>query len=199
MSTLSKIDIVKALQATGEDQLVVTPILSPKQVGDISIDLRLGNQFITFRGHAHGTINPFQLTDEGLRRIQRREIVRFKQKFILHPGSMVLGATFEYIKIPPFLEGQVEGRSSWARLGLQIATATCVEPGFCGVVTLELSNVGTMPLELFPGVRIAQLVLRRVEPRVANPYELDKKYRYAIGPQFSRLNEDKDALPFTRL
>ncbi len=90
----------------------------------------------------------------------------------------------------------MEGRSSWARLGLQIATATCVEPGFSGVVTLELSNVGTLPLELYPGVRVAQLILREVSPPIEHPYQGRRKYRYPIGPEFSRLIKDDDALRF---
>jgi len=107
-----------------------------------------------------------------------------------------LGATFEYVKLPSDLEAQVEGRSSWARLGLQIATATFVEPGFAGVITFELSNVGNMPLELYPGVRVSQMILRRTESKVQKPYEGKRKYRYAIGPQFSRLNADADARAF---
>jgi dCTP deaminase len=90
----------------------------------------------------------------------------------------------------------VEGRSSWARLGLQVATANSIEPGFKGVITLELSNVATVPLELMPGIRIAQLVFRKVEPVVENPYSGKRKYRCPIGPEFSRLQEDFDWMTF---
>ena len=197
MSTLSKQTIESRLQEKNDaKRIVITPILSLKQFGDISIDLRLGNQFIVFRMHMGGLINPFKLSDVELRRLQERRVVRFGQKFVLHPGQLALGCTFEYLQLPADLEGQVEGRSSWARVGLQIATATCVEPGFSGVVTLELSNVGTMPLELYPGVRVAQLVLRDVEPAVIQPYAGRHKYNRAIGPQFSRLAQDMDAKPF---
>lgn len=163
----------------------------------MSVDLRLGNQFIVFRMHMGGLMNPFKLSDIELRSLQERRVVRFGQKFVLHPGQLALGSTFEYLKLPSDLEGQVEGRSSWSRVGLQIATATCIEPGFSGVVTLELSNVGTIPLELFPGVRVAQLVLRDVWPAVKKPYAGKRKYYRAIGPQFSRLASDEDAKPFT--
>jgi dCTP deaminase len=161
--------------------------------------VRLGNQFIVFRMHMGGLINPFRLSSVELRKPQERRIVRFGTKFVLHPGQPALGSTFEYIHVPADLECQVEGSSSWARLGLQVATATCVEPGFSGVVTLELSNVGTMPLEMYPGVRIAQLILRKVEPEVVNPYQhTRRKYVKAIGPQFSRLADDLDARPFIK-
>lgn len=198
MSTLSRHRIESRLAAEGEKRLVVTPILSTKQFGDISVDLRLGNQFIVFRMHMGELLNPFKLSDIELRSLQERRVVRFQQKFVLHPGQLALGCTFEYLQMPYDLEGQVEGRSSWARVGLQIATATCVEPGFCGVVTLELSNVGPMPLDLFPGVRIAQLVLRDVDPPIPEAYAGKRKYNRAIGPQFSRLTQDTDAKPFTK-
>ncbi|MGA2173632.1 MAG: dCTP deaminase [Verrucomicrobiota bacterium] len=199
MSTLSKERIESRLRETDAKQLVITPILSPKQFGDISVDLRLGNQFIVFRMHMGESLNPFVLSDIQLRSLQERRVVRFGHKFVLHPGQLALGCTFEYLQMPSDLEGQVEGRSSWSRVGLQIATATCIEPGFSGVVTLELSNVGTMPLDLFPGVRIAQLVLRDVEPAVKQPYTgRQRKYYRAIGPQFSRLTQDEDAKPFTK-
>src|SRR4029077_4964582 len=121
-----------------------------------------------------------------------RRVVTFGTKFVLHPGALVLAATFEYVQLPSDLEGQVEGRSSWARLGLQIATATCVEPGFSGVITFELSNVGNMPVEIHPGVRIAQLILRTTASAVKHAYSGGRKYKYPIGPQFSRLSTDED-------
>jgi dCTP deaminase len=198
MSTLSKARIESRLADADGKRLVITPILSSKQFGDISVDLRLGNQFIIFRMHMGELLNPFALTDVQLRSLQERRVVRFGEKFVLHPGQLALGSTFEYLQVPSDLEGQVEGRSSWARVGLQIATATCIEPGFCGVVTLELSNVGAMPLDLFPGVRVAQLIVRDVEPAVMAPNWRRRKYYRAIGPQFSRLTQDEDAKPFTK-
>lgn len=197
MSTLGKKALLEFLQNPDQNErLIVTPILSEKQIGDVSIDVRLGNQFIVFRLHTRSQLNAFQLDETELRRIQERQIVRFGQKFVLHPGSLTLASTFEYLKLPNTLEGQVEGRSSWARLGLQIATATCIEPGFCGVVTLELSNVGTMPLELYPGMRIAQLVFRTVHSPSAISYTGEHKYKFPIGPQFSRLAHDSEAKIF---
>ncbi|MDI6794898.1 MAG: dCTP deaminase [bacterium] len=172
--------------------LVVTPILSPKQIGDASIDVRLGNQFIVFRAHRFGIFDPFGKSDRDPRKIQERQVMRFGERFVLHPGVLILGCTFEYISMPNNLECQVEGRSSWARLGLQIATANSIEPGFKGVATLELSNVGTVPLTLMPGIRIAQLVFRDADPPIPNPYCGMRKYRCPVGPEFSRLDEDYD-------
>lgn len=198
MSTLTR-DEIRSRVRSGE--LILTPLLSPKQIGDASVDVRLSNQFIVFRMHTFGH---FTLGHDNIaiRRMQERHVVQFGSPFLLHPGMLALGATLEYIRLPNDLEGQVEGRSSWARLGLEIATATSIEPGFQGVVTLELSNVGTIPLELFPGVRIAQLVFRTAEPAVDKAYADDgrvrRKYRFPIGPEFSKLADDRDARVFQK-
>jgi dCTP deaminase len=198
MSTVSRKGLEKYLTCK-KDPLVVTPLLSHRQIGESSLDVRLGNQFIVFRTHRFGIFEAIGKS-KGVqpRRIQERQVIPFGDPLVLHPGVLVLGCTFEYVSMPSYLECQVEGRSSWARLGLQVATASSVEPGFKGVITLELSNVGMVPLTLVPGIRIAQLVFREVEPPVDNPYSGSRKYRCPIGPEFSRLQEDYDWVTFSR-
>jgi dCTP deaminase len=198
VSTLTRPEIEDRLMAEGSSRLFVTPLLSRDQIGDISIDLRLGNQFIVFRIHTAESCDAVNMSEEQVRQIQERQVVRFGERFVLHPQTLVLGSTFEYVKMPSDIEGQVEGRSSWARLGLQVATASPVQPGYCGVVTLELSNVGSGPLVLYPGIRVAQLVLRETSRRVEEPYGGQRKYQCAVGPEFSRLHEDRDAEVFCR-
>ncbi len=195
MSTLTGKGIEKCLNRE-RDQLVVTPLLSKKQIGGASIDVRLGNQFIAFKSHRFGIFEPFGKRSYDPRVIQERQIMRFGEPFVLHPGVLILGATFEYVSIPSDIECQLEGRSSWARLGLQVATASSVEPGFKGVITLELTNVGTVPLTLIPGLRIAQLVFHEASPPVENAYSGEKKYRCPTAPQFSRIHEDYDWVVF---
>jgi dCTP deaminase len=200
MSTLTKAAITHRLSDSHERdsrRLIVTPLLSKRQIGDASIDVRLGNQFIVFRMHTCGVFEPYSTPPAQLRVMQQRHVVTFGHPFVLHPGMLALGCTFEYICMPSDLEAQVEGRSSWARVGLQIATATSVEPGFKGVLTLELSNVGTIPIELYPGVRIAQLFFRKAYPPVTEPYGGPRKYECPIGPQFSRIHKDIDGSVFT--
>jgi len=152
-----------------------------------------GSTFIVFRTHALQGYNLLEAPAEPLTQMQERRIVKFGESFVLHPNMLTLGATFEYVHMPVDLECQIEGRSSWARLGLQIATANSVEPGFKGVLTLELTNVGTIPLTLWPGVRIAQLVFRRAEPPL-EPVDAGtaRKYRCPVGPEFSKLDTDRD-------
>ncbi len=196
MSTLGRKDIENRLSERSNRRLTVSPLLSRRQIGDASIDLRLGNQFIVFRRHTQALMNPFTPSRVELHRFQERRIVMFGRKFVLHPGALALAATFEYLQLPPDLEGQVEGRSSWARLGLQIASATFVEPGFSGVVTFELANIGNMPLQLYPGTRIAQLILRETTASGNKAYGGSRKYKYPIGPQFSRVDDDYDVRVF---
>jgi dCTP deaminase len=199
MSTLTKEKLIERLKSPEtEKRLVVTPILSEKQIGDSSIDLRLGNQFIVFRMHNFGVFQPYAMRPSELRRMQERQVVRFGQKFVLHPRMLALASTFEYLCVPADLECQAEGRSSWARVGLQIATASSVEPGFKGVLTLELSNVGTIPIELYPGIRISQLFVHEAKPSVSAAYQGSHKYQCPVGPQFSRIHDDADGRFFTK-
>jgi dCTP deaminase len=192
MSTISKKGFEDYFKRPN-DPLIVTPILSPQQIGETSLDVRLGNQFIVFRTHRFGIFEPVGMSTKFQpRKTQERQVIPFWDRLVLHPGVLVLACTFEYVSIPGDLECQVEGRSSWARLGLQVSTASSIEPGFKGVITLELSNVATVPLTLRPGIRIAQLIFRKAEPPVENPYSGKRKYRFPIGPEFSRLHEDYD-------
>jgi len=188
MTTLTREALNKELAADGG--LRVTPLLDSGQVGPSSIDVRLGNQFIVFRRHLLGSFDPNNPLHSA-NRIQQRRVVRWGQSLTLHPGMLVLGSTFEFVRMPGHLEAQVEGRSSWARVGLMVATATHVEPRFGGAVTLELTNMGTTPLQLQPGVRIAQLIVRTAQPVYSSDPDA-KKYGGAIGPMFSRLSKDKE-------
>jgi dCTP deaminase len=196
MSTLTRKRIKDCL-ARREDPLVVTPILDQDQVGLSTVDVRLGNQFIVFRSH---TLGAFPANNEAdARRVQERQVIRYGSSFVLHPHVLVLAATLEYIRMPNDLEGQVEGRSSWARVGLIVATATSIEPRFRGTVTLELTNLGAVPLRLLPGARVAQLIFRDASPGVEEDGGKPRKYSCAIGPQFSRLAADRDMEVFSRL
>ncbi len=101
----------------------------------------------------------------------------------------MLASTLEYLSFPSGLGGYVLTRSSWGRLGLIIATATFINPGFKGCLTLELLNLGEVPLVLHPGTRVAQLVLHTVEGELGV-----HKSRYALptDPEFSRIYDDQE-------
>ncbi len=116
------------------------------QLSTSRVDVRLGKQFIVFKHHKTGTFSPIGDFKKTINNYQEEIMIPFKNEITLHPGQLIIGCTFEYVCVPSDLECQVEGRSSWARLGLLIATATTVEPGYKGVITLEISNSGTIPI-----------------------------------------------------
>ena len=149
-----------------ERRLTISPILEPEQVGRCSVDIRLGNEFLLVnRETGIMGIDPIRRGEmaESVRRYQTRVEVAYGSPFYLHPQQFSLARTFEYLALPSDIAGYVLGRSSWGRLGLVIATATVVECGFKGVLVLELANLGSVPIVLYPGMRIAQLVLHSVD------------------------------------
>lgn len=192
MSLLGQTELLLEMRKS-EDPLVVTPLLEENQIGDASIDVRLGHEFIILRHSLLPYIDPTHSADwnaDLLRWQERLRISRFKP-FVLNPGQLVLGATLEYVSIPLELAAAVEGRSSWGRLGLIIATATSVGPGFKGCITLELVNNGGVPLVVYPGMRIAQLLFQRLG---SHNRAYGGKYSCPTGPQFTRIQEDPDVL-----
>lgn len=176
-------------QPDQEERLVVSPLLRESQIRGSSIDLRLGHEFILLQRSLVSHIDPTREAewDTILHRSQQRVRVSLFKKFTLHPGQLVLGATLEYLSLPKNVSANVEGRSSWGRLGLIIATATAIAPGFKGCLTLELLNGGEAPLVVYPGVRIAQLVLSTV---IGAPM-YSGRYDCPTGPQFTGIQDDE--------
>ena len=113
----------------------------------------------------------------------------------LQPQQFVLAATLEFVRLPAHLAAQVLGRSSWGRMGLVVATAVVVQPGYAGNLTLELVNEGNSPIRLYPGVRIAQLIVQDLGEATAKPYDnRSDKYAHPTGPQASRASLDRDEI-----
>ena len=188
MSVLQYEELDRAMRAQPiRDRLVVSPLLDQSQIGPASIDLRLGTHFREVRRLERGVIGPE--SDARAPRERREEliVVPLGGHIWLHPGQFVLGSTLEYVRMPDHLVGQVLGRSSWARLGLIVATSVLIQPGWPGVLTLELSNIGVVPLQIYPGERVAQLVVWRLVDRTDHPYAAGAKYVAPIGPEESRL------------
>ena len=100
------------------------------------------------------------------------ELVTVKdgEPFVLHPGEFVLGQTLERVELPDDLVARLEGKSSLGRLGLVIhSTAGFVDPGFAGNLTLELSNLATLPITIYEGMPIGQISFMRMDGPVENP------------------------------
>lgn len=151
-----------------DDPLVIRPIpdlAALRKSGSASIDLRLGCWFQVFRESHFSHLDVYDSNAETPSETQltKHHYVAFGERFILHPQSFVLAVTLEWLRLPSNLAGYVVGRSSWGRHGLIIATATGVHPGFTGCLTLELTNVGVVPITIKPGTTICQIFLHSVQ------------------------------------
>lgn len=153
------------------ERLVLTPILEPsEQLRDdqASVDIRLGFEFALFSPSGYSSIDEFADSSmfagaNGFGGLYKKRYVPFGKSVVIHPHQFMLAATLEYLRLPKGLAAYVNGRSTWGRLGLIIATAVGVQPGFAGTLTLELRNLGETPLNLYPGQVIAQLFFHTVE------------------------------------
>ncbi len=159
-----------------------------------SIDLRLGSELILMRKGETAALTFEGDVELSLERFYERIYVGLEDDFMLHPGELVLGATLEYIVLPNDLMAYIVGRSSWGRLGLVIATAIAIHPGYRGCPTLELVNVGNIPIRLFPGspIPIAQLVLHTVGPGQESYGGKYSEHMWVgpTGPDYSRIHMD---------
>ncbi len=173
------------LQRLKED-LIVSPILEKSQVGDGSVDISLGTRFIRSRRSKMTQIDFPSLNKEKIRSFQESVVVPFGEQYILHPRSFVLGCTFEFIALPLDICGFVLSRSSYGRAGLLIATATFVHPGWRGCLTLELENLGEIPIILHPLSAVGQLVLLNASKLPKQP----EAKIIPVSPTFTTLNED---------
>lgn len=163
--------------------------LDPLDLGMVqpsSVDVRLDRFFRLFDNHKYQHIDPALDQPELTRLVE----VESDEAFVFHPGEFVLGATFEVVSLPDDVAARLEGKSSLGRLGLLThSTAGFIDPGFSGHVTLELSNVATLPITLWPGMKIGQLCFFRLSSPAEHPYGSEKygsRYQGQRGPTASR-------------
>ncbi len=158
----------------------------PAMVQPSSIDVRLDRFFRVFENHRYPHIDPAEDQSE----LTREVVVDGDEPFILHPGEFALGSTYEVVSLPDDIAARVEGKSSLGRLGLLThATAGFIDPGFTGHVTLELANVATLPIKLWPGMKIGQLCFFRLSSAAEHPYGSAKygsRYQGQRGPTPSK-------------
>ncbi|MER6581726.1 dCTP deaminase [Nonomuraea sp. NPDC001023] len=151
-----------------------------------SIDVRLDRYFRVFENHKYPHIDPSVEQPDLTRMVEPSG----DEPFILHPGEFVLASTYEVITLPDDLASRLEGKSSLGRLGLLThSTAGFIDPGFSGHVTLELSNVATLPIKLWPGMKIGQLCVFRLSSPAEHPYgsaKYESRYQGQRGPTPSR-------------
>jgi dCTP deaminase len=158
----------------------------PTLIQPSSIDVRLDRFFRLFDNHKYPFIDPAAEQPELTRLVEAKA----DEPFILHPGEFVLGSTYEFVTLPDDVAARLEGKSSLGRLGLLThSTAGFIDPGFGGHVTLELSNVATLPIKLWPGMKIGQLCFFELSSPAEHPYgssEYGSRYQGQRGPTASR-------------
>lgn len=174
------------IRAQIEAERVGLDPLDMSMIQPSSIDVRLDRFFRLFDNHKYPFIDPAEDQPDLTRAVE----VAPDEPFILHPGEFVLGATYEVVTLPDDIAARLEGKSSLGRLGLLThSTAGFVDPGFSGHVTLELSNVATLPIKLWPGMKIGQLCFFQLTSSAEKPYgssEYGSRYQGQRGPTASR-------------
>jgi dCTP deaminase len=178
-------------QQLADGRIVIDP-LDESLIQPSSIDVRISNLFRVFRNHTRGVI------DVKVDLTELTELIEIADDgtspFMLHPGEFVLGSTLERIAVPDDLVARIEGKSSLGRLGLLIhSTAGFVDAGFDGHVTLELANVASLPITLYPGMKIGQVSFMQMTTPADNPYgkgATGSKYQGQRGPTPSRYFEN---------
>ena len=175
-----------------EGRIIIEPF-DDRFVQPSSIDVRISSLFRVFRNYTARVIDvkhdmttltePIEIPDDGV--------------FMLHPGEFVLGSTLERIGVPDDLVGRIEGKSSLGRLGLIIhSTAGFIDAGFDGHITLELTNIATLPITLYPGMKIGQVSFMQMTTPADKPYgsgARGSKYQGQRGPTASRYFENFEA------
>lgn len=180
-----------------EGKIQITPRPTPDMISGVSVDIRLGHKFRTFRAYAAAFIDlsgPREEVDLALNSVMSDEILLTDDEaFFLHPGELALAITLESVTLPADIVGWLDGRSSLARLGLMVhVTAHRIDPGWSGNIVLEFYNSGRLPLALRPNMKIGALNFETMTGEAARPYNkrLDAKYQQQTGAVASRISQD---------
>jgi dCTP deaminase len=134
-----------------------------ERTGEASVNLRLGRWFVTMRLSNETAVNTIYETNSSTNKLSKQYFVPFGTNFVLHPNRFVLASTLEWIRLPSACAAFVVGKSSLGRRGIIIETASGVHPGFSGCLTLEIANVGEIPVKLVAGMMIGQLFVQGVD------------------------------------
>ncbi|WP_024286499.1 dCTP deaminase [Cellulomonas sp. KRMCY2] len=174
------------IRAELDSQRILLDPYDPAMIQPSSIDVRLDRYFRLFDNHKYPVIDPAVDQPDLTRLVE----VEGDESLVLHPGEFVLGSTYEAVTLPDDVAARLEGKSSLGRLGLLThSTAGFIDPGFTGHVTLELSNVATLPIMLWPGMKIGQMCFFRLSSPSEHPYgssATGSRYQGQRGPTASR-------------
>jgi dCTP deaminase len=197
MPLLQAHEIRRRLTLTSQQRLYIDPLLETTQVGEVSVDLRLGPDFLVSLLTRKPAVE-LSATRRGVSsyfRATRRDV---GQKFILYPGQIVLATSLEYVGLPADVYADIITRSSYSRLGVQLNTM--IQPSFRGCIPLELVNHSNNPVELVVGSRVVQARLFSLDKK--SPYQgtaVNRKYLGNVRPVVSRAQDDADLATLGKL
>ena len=179
-------------QAIKEGRIKITPKPDYKtQLGSCSIDMHLGSKFRVFRKSNYPYIDLKGPIDTA--EIMEEIVIPKGKAFVMQPGDFALVTTVEDLELADDLLGRIEGRSSLGRLGIIVhGTASIFDPGWTGKPTMELGNLGTMPVALYPGMRICAFTFEELSSPAEVPYRKKPNNKYAgqQDPLASKLNQE---------
>ena len=182
---LSDVDIRRYI---AQGKIKISPELPPEQFGSCSVDFKLGNEFNVFEHSRNAYIDLRE--NKGIEGLMKSVIVPAGEPFILQPREFVLAITEETLELDDDVLGRLEGRSSLGRIGIIVhGTAGLFDPGWAGRATLELSNLGRMPVALYPGMRVCSFTFEQLSTPSSMPYrnKVGNKYAGQIRPDASKL------------
>lgn len=183
---LSDVSLREAISA---GRIAIEPF-DDSMIQPSSIDVRVDALFRVFRNHTAPVIDVKRDMGDLTELVE----VPFDDVLMLHPGEFVLGSTLERIVVPDDLVARIEGKSSLGRLGLLIhSTAGFIDAGWDGHITLELANVASLPITIYPGMKIGQLSFMAMTTPAELPYgkgARGSKYQGQRGPTPSRYFEN---------
>ncbi len=183
----------RSIRAALDSGRITIDPLGDGAIQPASVDVRLHRGFRVFANHRYPHIDVKQEMP-GLTDLVE---VDDDEAFVLHPGEFVLASTLERLALGDDLVAELTGKSSLGRLGLVVhATAGLVDPGWDGQVTLELSNVATLPIAMYPGMKIGQFVFSELDQPAEFPYgsgAAGSKYQGQTGPTPSRYHLNFEA------
>lgn len=188
MGLLVKEEILKLLE---NKELIIEPILEENQIGEISIDLRVGTDFLAMQQGRNAFIDT--TTNSIHSRPIKSSYTQTRRKvgeyFLFHPNQPILFSTLEYLKLPPNVYADLNLRSSFGRLGLTLSTM--IQPGYCGCASVEITNRGNTPIRILSGARMVQIRFYRLDSD-SEYFGKKRKYTCQVRPVPSKANEDED-------
>jgi dCTP deaminase len=154
---------IKEFLKKGEIKIDPLPDME-KALGPVSVDFRLGHDFLVFTRTSYPYVDVKD--PESFKNITEEVHKETNEKFIIHPNEFILASTLETLELPNYIAGRLEGKSSLGRLGLVVhSTAGKFDPGWKGKLVLEITNIGVLPIALYPEIRVCQMLFEEISSK----------------------------------